>query len=145
MNQTCPAFCPWNGVERCDGGLSLAGEEGRILDSAAFSQHFNPFHIYLKIKNNDGKTLHTCRKSLYPESVRVCACARTCVCIFLSVSRFGSSFFLDLEEFGHVGEVFLVGFGHFLLRSLWIDDLQTLQREKKTTKVNKPKHTPSPS
>lgn len=50
-------------------------------------------------------------------------CVYTCV----SVSRFGSSLFLHLEELCHVGEIFLVRFGHLLLRGLRVDDLQTLQ------------------
>lgn len=35
--------------------------------------------------------------------------------------------FLDLEELGHVRKVFLVGFSHLLLCSLWVHDLQSLQ------------------
>lgn len=53
-----------------------------------------------------------------------------CVCLSLCVqgSRFGFSLFLHLEELGHVGEIFLVGFGHLLLCGLRIDDLQTLYK-----------------
>ena len=35
---------------------------------------------------------------------------------------------LDLEELGHAGEVLLVGLGHFLLRCLWVHNLQALGR-----------------
>lgn len=34
---------------------------------------------------------------------------------------------LDFEEFCHVGKVFLVGFSHLLLCSLWVHNLQPLQ------------------
>lgn len=34
---------------------------------------------------------------------------------------------LDLDELGHVRKVFLVGFSHLLLCSLWVHDLQSLQ------------------
>lgn len=63
-------------------------------------------------------SLHTGVGKVFIQSTRVYLC--------VSVSRFGSSLFLDLEELGHVGEIFLVGFGHLLLCGLRIDDFQTL-------------------
>lgn len=37
------------------------------------------------------------------------------------------SFLLDFKELCHIREIFLVGFSHLLLCSLWVHDLQSLQ------------------
>lgn len=46
------------------------------------------------------------------------------ICMF-EVSHLG--FLFHFEELGHVGEIFLIGFSHLLLCSLWAHDLQALQ------------------
>lgn len=46
------------------------------------------------------------------------------ICMF-EVSHLG--FLFHFEELGHVGEIFLVGFSHLLLCSLWVHNLQALQ------------------
>lgn len=59
-----------------------------------------------------------------------------CVCECESVYSH-VPFLLDFKELCHVGEVFLVGFSHLLLCSLWVYNLQPLQTKvQQLTKIN---------
>lgn len=46
--------------------------------------------------------------------------------VWHTASRLAIFLLLDLEELGHVWEIFLIGFSHLLLCSLWIHNLQPL-------------------